>query len=157
MKIELEVSRVNTGGNNRALSWNSLGLGFMAHYFDVVSVRTNDESCIVVRVVIRAQFRRAIVFASGLHSRAIESVDLVTIFGPERQVKTGGFLLRLVQDQRSFILQTKLYTITRRSLLKHSYTERFECLEKERFAYGKVGDSEFNMVKHKLWCVDLYP
>jgi hypothetical protein len=29
-----------------------LGLGFVANHFDVVPVRTNDESCIVVRVVV---------------------------------------------------------------------------------------------------------
>ena len=31
-----------------------LGLGFVANHFDVVPVRTNDESCIVVRMVLRA-------------------------------------------------------------------------------------------------------
>ena len=31
-----------------------LGIGFVANHFDVVPVRTNDESCIVVRVVVRA-------------------------------------------------------------------------------------------------------
>jgi len=53
-----------------------LGLGFMANHFDVVPVRTNDESSVVARVVVRAQSRRAIVFATRLHSRAIESFDL---------------------------------------------------------------------------------
>ena len=42
-----------------------LGLGFVANHFDVVPVRANDESCIVVRVVLRAQTRRAIVFATA--------------------------------------------------------------------------------------------
>ena len=43
-----------------------LGLGFVANHFDVVPVRTDDESCIVVRVVFRAQTRRTIVFATRL-------------------------------------------------------------------------------------------
>jgi hypothetical protein len=47
-------------------SMEGLGLGFVANHFDVVPVRTNDESCIVVRVVVRAQTRRTIVFATRL-------------------------------------------------------------------------------------------
>jgi hypothetical protein len=76
-----------------------LGLGFVANHFDVVSVRTNDESCIVVRVVVRAQTRRTIVFATRLQSRAIESFDLLAILGRERQVKMRRLLLGLVQAQ----------------------------------------------------------
>jgi len=64
-----------------------LGLAFVANHFDVVPVRTNDESCVVVRVVVRAQTRRTIVFATRLQGRAIESVDLLAILGPERQVR----------------------------------------------------------------------
>ena len=64
-----------------------LGLGFVANRFDVVPVRTNDESCIVVRVVVRAQARRTVVFATRLQSRAIETFDQLPILGRERQVK----------------------------------------------------------------------
>jgi hypothetical protein len=74
-----------------------LGLGFVANHFDVVPVRTNDESCIVVRVVVRAQTRCTIVFATRLQSRAIESFDLLAILGRERQVKMRWLLLGLVQ------------------------------------------------------------
>ena len=71
----------------------------MANHFDVVPVRTNDESCIVVRVVLRAQTRRAIVLATRLQSRAIESFDLPAILGRERQVKMRRLLLGLEQAQ----------------------------------------------------------
>ena len=64
-----------------------LGRGFVANHFDVVPVRANDESRIVVRVVLWAQARRTIVFATRLQSRAIESFDLLAILGRERQVK----------------------------------------------------------------------
>src|SRR5262245_58205006 len=70
-------------------------LGFVANHFDVVPVRTNDESCIVVRVVVRAETRRTIVFATRLQGRAIESFDLLAILGRERQVKTRRLLLGL--------------------------------------------------------------
>ena len=76
-----------------------LGLGFVANRFDVVTVRTNDESSIVVGVVMRTQTRRTIVFATRLQRRAIESVDLLAILGRERQVKMRRLLLGLVQAQ----------------------------------------------------------
>ena len=76
-----------------------LGLGFVANHFDVVPVRTDDESCIVVRVVVRAQTRCTVVFATRFHRRAIESFDLLAILGRERQVKMRWLLLGLVQAQ----------------------------------------------------------
>ena len=82
-----------------AASVEGLDLGFVANHFYVVPVRTNDESCVVVRVVVRAQLRGTIVFATRLHSRAIESFDLLAILGRERQVKRCRLLLGLVQAQ----------------------------------------------------------
>ena len=76
-----------------------LRLRFVANHFDVVPVRTNDESCIVVRVVVRAQTGRTIVFATRLQSRAVKSFDLLAILGRERQVKMRRLLLGLVQAQ----------------------------------------------------------
>ena len=80
-------------------SMEGSSLGFVANRFDVVPVRTNDESGIVVDVVLRAQTRRTIVFATRLQSRAIESVDLLAILGRERQVKMRRLLLGVVQAQ----------------------------------------------------------
>ena len=76
-----------------------LGLGFVANHFDVVPVRTNDESCIVVRVVVRPQTRRTIVFATRLQSRLIESFDLLAILGRECEVKVCRLLLGLEHAQ----------------------------------------------------------
>ena len=59
-------------------------IGFVTNHFDVVPVRTNDESCIVVGVILRAHTRRTIVFATRFQSRAIESVDLLAILCRER-------------------------------------------------------------------------
>src|SRR5262249_49768568 len=131
-------------------SMEGLGLGFVANHFDVVPVRTNDESCVVVRVVVRAQTRRTIVFATRLYSRAIESFYLLAILGSERQVKMRRLLLGLVKAQRSLTLWAKLDTVRRRPLLNNNYAERFERLEKERFARCIVADAEFDVVKHKF-------
>ena len=76
-----------------------LGLGFVANHFDVVPVRTDDESCVVVRVVLRAQTRCTVVFATCRHGGAIESFDLLAILGGERQVKRRRLLPGLVQAQ----------------------------------------------------------
>ena len=71
----------------------------MADRFDVVPVRANDESCKVIRVVVRAQTGRAIVFSTRLQGRAIEGFDLPAILGRERQVKMRRILLGLIQAQ----------------------------------------------------------
>src|SRR6516165_8038176 len=131
-------------------SMKGLGLGFVANHFDVVPVRTNDESCIVVRVVVRAQTGCTVVFATRLQRRAIEGLDLLAILGRERQVKMRRLLLGLVQAQRSLPLWAKLDTVRRRALRDDSYAERFECLEEERFARCIVADSEFDVVKHEF-------
>src|SRR5215471_3169082 len=123
-----------------------LGLGFVANHFDVVPVRTNDESCVVVRVVVRAQTRRTIVFATRLQSRAIESFDLLAIRGHERQVKMRWLLLGLVQAQRSLTLRvTKLDTV-RGPLRDNSYPQRLEGLEEKRSTRCIVADSEFDVI-----------
>jgi hypothetical protein len=43
--------------------------------FDVVSVRVNDECCVIPGVVMRAKARRAVVAAAGFDSGAVEPVD----------------------------------------------------------------------------------
>ena len=53
------------------------GAGFVANHFDVVPVRTDDESRIVGRVVVRTQARRAIVLAARLQRRAMERFDAI--------------------------------------------------------------------------------
>ena len=53
-----------------------LSVGLVTHRFNVVPVRANDESRIVVCVVFRTQPRHTVVFATRLQRRAIERVDL---------------------------------------------------------------------------------
>ncbi len=73
-----------------------LGIGFVANHFDVVPIWTKHKSCIVVCVVVRAQSRRAIVFATRLQGQAIESFHLLAILSRKRQVKMCRLLLWLV-------------------------------------------------------------
>ena len=79
-----------------------LSLGLVTHRFDIVPVRSDDESRIVVRVVLRAQARRTVIFATRRQRRAIERVDLLVVIGNERNVKMRWFLPGLEQTQRNF-------------------------------------------------------
>jgi hypothetical protein len=77
-----------------------LGLGLVVNRFNVVSVRTNDESCIVVRVVLRAQTRRTIVFATRLlelprFRNRINSTSLVAVLCGRCLVILAGAALLL--------------------------------------------------------------
>src|SRR5579863_4227400 len=98
-----------------------LGLGFVANRFNVMPVRTDDESCIVVRVVARTQTRRTIVVGTRLQSRAIESLDLLAILGHERQVKMRRLLFGLIQTQRNLPLWLAKLDTVRRPLSDNSY------------------------------------
>ena len=57
---------------------------------DLLREHRLSKDSTIVRVVVRAQTRRTIVFATRLQSRAIESFDLLAILGRERQVKMRG-------------------------------------------------------------------
>ena len=69
----------------------------MANRFDVVSVWTDDERCVVVSAVLRTQTRRAIVIAASLQSRTIEGLDLLATLGCECQMKMRRGLGGLIQ------------------------------------------------------------
>jgi hypothetical protein len=130
-----------------------LGLGFMANHFDVVPVRTDDESSIVVRVVLRAQTRRTVVFAPSLKSRAMEVFDLLAILGYERQVEMCCLLFDPADAQRRLAAWAAELD-AERTLRDNSYTERLECFEEERLALCVVADPEYDVIKHgslDLW------
>src|SRR5262245_1850958 len=68
------------------------GHRLLAHRFDVVPVRTNEEGGVVIPAVLRAQAWRPIVPGACRQRRAIESLDVLAILGRERQVKMRRFL-----------------------------------------------------------------
>ena len=134
---------------------DGLGLGFVANRFNVVPVRTNDEGCIVVRVVVGTQARGTVVFTTRFQSHAIEGLDLLAILGRERQVKMRWLLVGLVETQLNLTIWAAKLDALRRPLRHNSDAERCEYLEEEPSARCIVADSEFHMVKHAVSCVCL--
>ena len=57
----------------------------MTHRFDVVPIRVQHECCIIVRVVLRAQARRAVINATRTEGRRMERLDVTPV--PRREGK----------------------------------------------------------------------
>jgi hypothetical protein len=76
-----------------------LRLGVVANHFNVVSIRINYESRVVICVVTRTQTGRPIVFTTRLQSCLIESVNLLTIVCNECEVEVRRLFFALVQAQ----------------------------------------------------------
>ena len=69
-----------------------LGLRFVAHRFNVVSVGPNNKCAVIALVVMRTQAGRPIVFATGFEGSAVEIFDLLASVGHECEVKMRGLL-----------------------------------------------------------------
>src|SRR5262249_10298942 len=87
------------GWDQRTWGVNMSGLGSIANHFDVVPVGTNDESRIVVRVIVRTQASRRLALGTRSQRGAMESVDLPAVLGGERQVQMRRLLAGLEDDQ----------------------------------------------------------
>ena len=48
---------------------------FVTNDFDVVAVRIEDEGAVVVRMIVRPQTRRAVIFSSGSEGGLMKSVN----------------------------------------------------------------------------------
>ena len=126
-----------------------MGFGFVANHFDVVPIRTNDESGIVVRVVLRAQTRRTIVLAPRLKSRTVEVFDLPAILGREGQVEMRRLLLHSADAQRGLTVRTAKLD-AEWPLRDKGYAERLECLEEKLPGRCIVADPENDVIKHQV-------
>ena len=75
------------------------GFRFMANHFNVVPIRTNDESRVVFAAVVRSQSGRAVVLATCIQRRTMEGIDLLAMLGHERQMKMRWLFFGLQQAQ----------------------------------------------------------
>ena len=62
----------------------------MATGFDLVAVRVEGESAVIVRVILRAQSRLSIAFAAGRKRCTVELTDGLPRRRSKRDVKAGG-------------------------------------------------------------------
>ena len=56
---------------------------------DLVAVEIDDEGTVVIRVVVRAQARLAVILAAGLQGRGVESVDIGAAFRAEADMRAA--------------------------------------------------------------------
>ncbi len=122
----------------------------MANGFDVVPVRTNDESRIVVRVVLRAQTRSTVVLATGRQGRTKKRIYLLVTLRRERQVEMRGVLLLNAAYAQGRLTVGTAELDTERPFRKNGYPKRFERLEEKSFARRIVADSEYDVIKHAV-------
>ena len=74
----------------------------MADGLDVVAVGIEDEGAVVVRVIMRAKARSAVVAAASIHCRAVESVDVGAGGGGEGDMKAAFRLVPLPIQKKGF-------------------------------------------------------
>src|SRR5204863_8280673 len=74
----------------------------MTDGFDVVSVRIEDERAIVVRVIVRAKARWAIVSSSGCHRRFIKRIDELPRVRVKRNVAASAVQRSLPDPEIGF-------------------------------------------------------
>ena len=83
----------------------------MADRFDVVPVGPDDEGAVVVRVVVRAKARGAVVFAAGVQSGAVEVLDLLAAVSREANVQRRRLRRGLEQPERRFALRAQVKAV----------------------------------------------
>ena len=120
----------------------------MADRFYVVSVWIDDKSGVVVGVIVRAQARSAVVFATGFQRCAMEGVDFLARSCDEGDVQRSRLVLRLEQAQGRVVSPAEFDTVRRLAFYPCLHSQRRKCLEIEGFACSVVADSELDVVKH---------
>jgi len=120
----------------------------MADRFDVVSVWIDDKSGVVVGVIVRAQARSAVVFATGFQCCAMEGVHFLARVCDEGDVQRSRLVFRLEQAQGRVVSTAEFDTVRRLAFCPCLHSQRRKRLEIEGFACSVVADSELDVVKH---------
>ena len=120
----------------------------MADHLNVVPIRPNDESRVVVLVVLRAKTWRTVVFCSRVKRGFVEVFYLSPILSLKGQMQMRGLLFDTADAQRRVaIAATKLDA--ERSFRNNRHAKRLKCFEKERFAHSVVAYPKYDVVKHE--------
>ena len=111
-----------------------LGLAFMAHRLKIVPIRTDDECCVVIGVIVGTDARCAIIFAPCLQRSAIEIINLPACLSDERNVKWHRRPRSLAQTQRSIVSTVQFDSVRRLTLGPGFDTQRLEYFQKKALA-----------------------
>src|SRR5690606_15087883 len=74
-------------------------LRMMTDGLDIVAVRVNNEGAVVIRMIVLAHARRAVVGSASSHRGLVERIDFRALVGGEGIMAAGACLLRLVQPE----------------------------------------------------------
>lgn len=118
----------------------------MTHGFDVVSIRANNESTIVVWVVLRPQTWRPVVFAASRKCRSVELPDLLPILRSKGDVDGAGTAAERTEPEVAFSLSA--HHCPTLALHRDSDVEGLERLDKKFLRPRKVRDVEPNVIKN---------
>src|SRR5262245_42293282 len=99
----------------------------MTDGLDVVTVRSDDEGRIVVRMVVRPEAGRPIVFSSRCQGGTVERVDLPAIFGCERDVKRHRLMICGAEPKRGLLSAPQPCSVG--DIHHNTNTQRSERLE----------------------------
>ncbi len=111
--------------------------------FDVVSVRVNDERCVIPGVVMRAKTRRAVVAAAGFDSGAMELVNGGSVGCSEGHMNRSGRGFPFPDPEISTALDGEPRPLR---ALHYLHSERLEGLLVEGAAASHVTDPQGQVV-----------
>ena len=117
----------------------------MTDCFDVVPIWPRDKSAVVVGVVLRAQPRRSVVFASGGKRSSVELPNLLAALGCERNVYRARTATDRPEPLSAFAgaaYQGPAFTFP-----GDSDAERLKGFDEEVLGLREIRDIESNVIK----------
>ncbi|ODU19283.1 MAG: hypothetical protein ABS94_00020 [Variovorax sp. SCN 67-85] len=120
----------------------------MAYSLDVMTVRSNDEGGVIVRVVVRAQPWRTVVFAACFRRCTVERIDLAAALRCECKVQRNRTVRALVNPERRLTVATQAGPM--RSLHCQADSQRRKSAQKKCFAGLAVAGTDADVIEHEF-------
>src|SRR5690348_13785596 len=121
----------------------------MAHHFDVVPVRSDDERGIVMSVVTRLHLRRAVVPTARRECLAVERVDLRPVVREKREMQRGARCARRHQPERCLVPLPESDGLG--ILHEHAHAERRQRAQEELGGGLQIGYRKADMIEHQIF------
>src|SRR2546427_7742285 len=120
--------------------------GRVTNGFDIVSVGVENERAVIIRMVVRAQARSAVVLAARGDRRTIERIDVRPRVGAKRDMNRRNIGLALADPEirlRRHAEACELFPFH-----QHSVSERRERGTIERLAPGDIRYADSGVIDH---------